>query len=244
MPFTCILGGVGSGKTLWMTNELLRANQTCVLCGNAIDVRFQRCVRCGGQGCSIVLNYHIPPFISNWKFMSRLDFINLSRENETRKRVLGEFAADPEFENPDYWIERAKAIDPSTFGVRKARVKVGIDEIAMWGDNRLSMDRYVRSLTYTVFQSRKLDFDLYITSQIINSFDLRIRELCDMFVRCEPVYDGSNFMGFAYTYILSNRSPIREFMPVVEAVKVAAMYDTKEVIHPEFRLVDYEKGKN
>jgi hypothetical protein len=227
---------VGSGKTLWMTSELLRANQTCLNCASPLDVVAQRCLVCGSQGCSIILNYHIPPFIKNWQFMSRMDFINLSREQETRRRLLGEFAVDPKFDDVDYWLERAKEIKAETFGIRKARIKVGVDEIAMWGDNRLSMDRYVRSLTYTIFQSRKLGFDLYITSQIVHSFDVRIRELCDMFVKCSAVYDGSHFMGFLYEYILPDRNPAREFMDVNEAVKVAAMYDTKEVIHPEYKL--------
>jgi len=119
-------------------------------------------------------------------------------------------------------------------------INVFIDEAYTWLESRTSSSTLNRYLTYIIFQSRKRNIDIYITTQMFSSVDIRFREQSNIIIKCKRIRD--NFHYWFY-YIGSNI--IRTFiLPLKKAEKYFKLFDTYEIVEPnqksnlEFKIIE------
>ena len=122
---------------------------------------------------------------------------------------------------------------------------VFIDEAYTWLESRTSMSTLNRYLSYIIFQSRKRNIDIYTTSQMFSSIDIRLREQSDIIIECRIIDDG-----FQYTFRDSYNRKISTFiLPYSKAKKYFSIYDTYEIVEPnhkqelEFNLLQQYPNK-
>jgi hypothetical protein len=72
---------------------------------------------------------------------------------------------------------------------------LGLDELTVWLDSRLSMTKQNRIISYFVLQTRKRDVDLLATTQDFGMLDLRLRRQTNYIIESEKV----DFDTFHYT---------------------------------------------
>ena len=107
---------------------------------------------------------------------------------------------------------------------------VYIDEFYLYMDSRKFMSDVNSLLSYFAFQSRKLDLRMYLTTQIIRTIDVRMREMIDNIIECSRVSNG--FVYTVYTDIRSNKynPPKILFLSNNSASKFYGKYNTYEII--------------
>ena len=107
---------------------------------------------------------------------------------------------------------------------------VYIDEFYLYMDSRHFMSDINSLLSYFAFQSRKLDLRIYLSTQIIRTIDVRMREMIDNIIECERQKNG--FLYTIYADIKNNNlSPPKQlFLSNQSAAKFYGLYDTYEVI--------------
>lgn len=66
------------------------------------------------------------------------------------------------------------------------------DEAYISANARLSMSRQNRLINYFVFQSRKIDVDLYFVVQLGRTIDILIRDSADKITMCKALYRDEN----------------------------------------------------
>jgi len=108
---------------------------------------------------------------------------------------------------------------------------VFIDEAYTWLESRTSMSTLNRYLSYIIFQSRKRNIDIFTTSQMFSSVDIRLREQSDIIIECKRVDDN-----FQYTFRNSNHKKISTFiLPFSKAKKYFPIYNTYEIVEPNHK---------
>jgi hypothetical protein len=107
---------------------------------------------------------------------------------------------------------------------RYENASVFLDEAYTYLESRLSLSERNRFMSYTMFQSRKKDINIYLTAQLAITLDVRYRDLADIWV-----YAHGNLNGkFAYTIIDKNKR--KRVNILLDGAKYFDLYDTKEVI--------------
>lgn len=107
-------------------------------------------------------------------------------------------------------------------------INVFIDEAYTWLESRTSFKTLNRYLSYIIFQSRKRNIDVYITSQMFSTVDIRFREQSNIRIRCERIDDNFHY----YFNIVGNNSINHFILPLKEAKEYFKLYDTMEIIEP------------
>lgn len=107
---------------------------------------------------------------------------------------------------------------------------VYLDEFYMYMDARKFMSDINTTLSYFAFQSRKLKLRMYLTTQLIRTIDVRMREMIDNIIECEYIEDK----GFKYS-IYNNikkgySAPIQFFLSLEKAKLYFNKYDTYQII--------------
>jgi len=117
-----------------------------------------------------------------------------------------------------------------------------IDEAYAWLESRTSMKSLNRYMSYILFQSRKRDLDIYLTTQLTSSIEMRFQNLADhlitaRFINAHSVYSKKMFQYDVLSYTPSGKMIKRIFtIDFDKARKYFGLYDTREVI-----AVDKEK---
>lgn len=129
-------------------------------------------------------------------------------------------------------------------------IDVYIDEGYSWLDSRTSMGLLNRFISYIILQSRKRLIDIFVSSQLIGTIDLRFRENADIIIYCNVI--KKNHMIVSFDYIFYKRviefnelnEPISKFikfnnlsLSYENAKYFFGLYDTFEIIEPK----DYQK---
>lgn len=121
----------------------------------------------------------------------------------------------------------------------KDNIEVFIDEAYTWLESRTSSNTLNRYLSYIVFQSRKRTINIYTTSQMFSSVDVRFREQSNIIVKCKRINDD-----FEYVFYKNNKRVKKYFLSLKKAEKYFKLYDTKEIVEPnqkqylEFKLLE------
>jgi hypothetical protein len=115
-------------------------------------------------------------------------------------------------------------------------VCVGIDEITVYVDCRMSSSRANRFFSYLVLQSRKRDVDIYYTSQSLGMLDFRVVNHTPITVLCKKMYDKQNKEIKDYRYYtifdLRNIRHISAKHFIMYIKPYYDCYDTNEIIDP------------
>lgn len=111
---------------------------------------------------------------------------------------------------------------------------VFIDEFYLYMDSRKFMSDINALLSYFAFQSRKLDLSIYLSTQIIRTIDIRMREMIDNVIECEKVVRNGKLIGFSYSIFAnintSNGGVKRLFLSLKNAIPYFSKYDTYQII--------------
>lgn len=111
---------------------------------------------------------------------------------------------------------------------------VFIDEFYLYMDSRKFMSDINSLLSYFAFQSRKLDLNIYLSTQIIRTIDIRMREMIDNIIECEKIVRNGKLVGFKYI-IFSNINDKnvgfkQMFLSIDNAKPYFSKYDTYQII--------------
>lgn len=114
---------------------------------------------------------------------------------------------------------------------------IGIDELTVFVDCRLSMSKKNLLFSYLVLQSRKRSVDLYYTTQNFRMIDKRITEHTHIKVLCESVYDeyGTLIPHYKKYVVMDMRDITRPNIErfVLDIRPYYKYYDTDEIILPD-----------
>lgn len=120
-----------------------------------------------------------------------------------------------------------------------------IDEAYTWLESRTSLSTLNRYLSYIIFQSRKRNLDVFTTSQMFSSVDIRFREQSNIIIECNRIDDN-----FHYTFKDVGKRIISTFvLPLKNAKKYFKLYDTNEIVEPnrknelEFNILEQYPNK-
>jgi hypothetical protein len=102
-----------------------------------------------------------------------------------------------------------------------------IDEAWAWLESRLSGKPINLFLSYILFQSRKKQLDLILTTQLGEVIDKRFRQMSNFIIDCEQIPEG-----FLYQITPRGKRPHTVFLALEDAEKIYPCYDTMEQIDP------------
>jgi len=103
-----------------------------------------------------------------------------------------------------------------------------LDEGYIYLESRTSLKKSNLIFSYLLFQSRKRNINILTTSQLLNSIDLRFRNLADFIIRAHNKRDY-----FKYEiYKTSGKKVNTIFLPYHKARPFFNKYDTLEVVSP------------
>lgn len=123
-------------------------------------------------------------------------------------------------------------------------VVLGIDELTVYTDCRMSMSKANRFFSYLVLQSRKRNVDVYYTTQSLGMIESRVVDHTYFIILCEKVYDKFNKLleNYRYYTIFDFRNrlnpKIKHF--VMDIRPFFKFYDTNQIITP---IYEYAKEK-
>lgn len=107
-------------------------------------------------------------------------------------------------------------------------INVFIDEAYTWLESRTSYKAINRYLSYIIFQSRKRNIDVYITSQMFSTVDIRFREQSNILIHCKRIDDNFHY----YFNIVGSEKMNHFILPLKEGKEYFKLYDTMEIIQP------------
>lgn len=113
---------------------------------------------------------------------------------------------------------------------------IGVDELTVFTDCRLSMSKRNLLFSYLVLQSRKRSVDIYYTTQNFNMIDKRIISHTHIKVLCESIFNvqGKEIPHYKKYAVIDMRNPmnmqIKRF--VLDIRPYYEFYDTDEIILP------------
>lgn len=113
---------------------------------------------------------------------------------------------------------------------------MGIDEITVFADCRVSSSKMNRVLSYFILQSRKRSVNVYYTTQNFEMVEKRILEHTNIYVMCKKLYDknGNEINDYRQYTILDcmNWQDPKENTIIVKIKNYYSFYDTDEIIIP------------
>jgi len=154
--------------------------------------------------------------------------------------------------DPDYLVysnlkikhPKIRRLEPENFvdiNPKHKKAIILIDEAYAWLDSRMSMSKTNRFLSYVVLQSRKRNMDVWYSTQLSGSVDLRLRELSDIFILCSKVKVYNNITKkheFCFIYeafvwkSLFHLAKKTFVLPLKKAELYFPKFDTRELIYP------------
>lgn len=110
-----------------------------------------------------------------------------------------------------------------------------LDEAYTWLESRTSGKKLNRILSYLIFESRKINVDVYASAQLFGTIDIRFREQANKLVICRRVKHG--FIYHIKRKVLTRQFKIKiltktYFLSNKNAKFYYPYYDTLEVIDP------------
>lgn len=118
-------------------------------------------------------------------------------------------------------------------------IVIGIDELTVYVDCRMSSSKANLFFSYLVLQSRKRNTDIYYTTQNLDYIDKRIIEHTSITVLCEKIFDGKNqeLDGFRrYSFFdLRNSFKPKMIEKILDIRPYYSYYDTNQIISPIFK---------
>jgi hypothetical protein len=118
-------------------------------------------------------------------------------------------------------------------------ISLGIDELTVFADCRVSVSKMNRIFSYFILQTRKRSVNLYFTTQNLDMIDKRVLNHLDISVYCEKVKDqqGNEVEGLRKYTIWDFRDTHNIPRPkkiLLDITKYYKYYDTNEVIMPVY----------
>lgn len=112
---------------------------------------------------------------------------------------------------------------------------VYLDEFYLYMDSRHFMNDINSLLSYFAFQSRKLGLRIFLSTQIVRTIDIRMREMIDILVECEKIEVNGVVKGYKYTIYTGVNSndyikPKQLFLSFNTAKEFFDNYNTYEII--------------
>lgn len=102
-----------------------------------------------------------------------------------------------------------------------------LDEAYVYLESRIAMRHLNRVMSYLLFQSRKVGIDIILTAQLVSSLDVRYRDLCEYYIRCEE-----NNFGFNYKITSIKRKITKGFsLPISKCGEYFKIFDTLQRIN-------------
>jgi len=121
-------------------------------------------------------------------------------------------------------------------GIHLKNVTIGIDELTVYADCRLSMSKANLLFGYLVLQSRKRSVDIYYTTQDFRMIDKRVLHHTHIQIIAESLYDknGQIIEGHKKYSIVDARNVTRMTINrfVLDIRPYYDYYDTDEIITP------------
>jgi len=113
---------------------------------------------------------------------------------------------------------------------------IGIDELTVFTDCRLSMSKRNLLFSYLVLQSRKRSVDIYYTTQNFNMIDKRFISHTSIKVLCQSLYDknGEIIDHYKKYAVIDLRDPMNMKIDrfILDIRPYYDCYDTDEIILP------------
>ena len=109
-------------------------------------------------------------------------------------------------------------------------ISMGIDELHIFMDSKMSMTSQNRFMSNWFLQTRKRGVDFIATTQYPDQIDKRVRRICDVWCECKCVKKGRSVYVIVekwYTGLKKQKKPVME---VFKANPYFEKYDTNEVI--------------
>ena len=129
-----------------------------------------------------------------------------------------------------------------------SNVSIGIDEITVFADCRMSSSIVNRLFSYFILQTRKRNVILYYTTQDILMIDIRLRRHTDIIVEADFVFDEDDMIhpikDIRRYEIWDFRDPRNSYMArnfIMNIKPYYKYYDTNQVILPP--IIDKKKLK-
>ena len=113
-----------------------------------------------------------------------------------------------------------------------------LDEAYAGLDSRVSSSPFSRYISYFLFQSRKLGYDIVFTCQLSSSVDKRLKNLCDLWIVAEQqaqYIDEENTQVQEYFHyeMVKEGKWLGEFtISLEEAKAIFPFYATQEIVKP------------
>lgn len=104
-----------------------------------------------------------------------------------------------------------------------------LDEAYTWLESRASSRNVNRYVSYILFQSRKRGLDIYTTSQLFRSVDVRFRIMSDFIILCS---NNKRLQCFEYFFYRVGSGFTKLSLSYEKAKKYYVLYDTMEVVKP------------
>lgn len=114
-------------------------------------------------------------------------------------------------------------------------VVLGIDEITLFADCRMSMSKRNLFFGYLILQSRKRNMDVYYTTQDLTMLDKRFLQHTNITVLCEKLHNASgetidDYRMFSIFDLRSRKLNMKTF--IMDISPYYSYYDTNQIITP------------
>jgi len=150
------------------------------------------------------------------------------------RTILTNMGSINSFKNMPLSIESVLDLDEENKQLQN--VTIGIDELTVYVDCRVSGAKKNRAFSYFILQSRKRNVNVYYTTQDLNMIDLRVRQHTHIIINCNFIYDndGDIVEDWRNYTVIDFRQPMhpktmRFDLNIAQYFKV---YDTNEIIRP------------
>ena len=124
--------------------------------------------------------------------------------------------------------KRFQLIEPEDLNDLGEACLVIIDEAWAWLESRLSGKPINLFMSYILFQSRKKELDIILTTQLDEVIDKRFRQMANIIIECHEPIEGD----FYYCIKVRGHRPYWVKLCHDEAASVWKYYDTMEMISP------------
>lgn len=115
-------------------------------------------------------------------------------------------------------------------------VVLGIDELTVYADCRMSLRKANLFFSYLILQSRKRDMDVYYTTQNLDMIDKRVVEHTFITVLAEKLFNkkGEEFKNYRMFTIFDKRNSFKPHIvsKIMDIRPFYKYYDTNQIIKP------------
>lgn len=156
----------------------------------------------------------------------------LKRDSEKGHKILTNFGTK-NFKTGSLDVQELLVY--SKEGIELNNITIGLDELTVFVDCRVSMSKANRIFSYFVLQSRKRNVNIYYTTQDMRMIDKRIVNHTPIVIYCEKLYRNNvEVDGYRKYKIYDFRNPRQPVVSrfIMNIKPYYDYYDTNEVIKP------------